>query len=415
GAKSTILIGKNGVGKTNMITAIKQALSFVFSKKKNCPQYEFIASSDQKVKSFAVTDPRYVTKEHGGDYTYPIAVAAKMRLGEAVVDWELRRQTADRGIDESYVSRSEKFWNAFPDFRNLPVFAYFSDSYPHVVSTKGTKVQGMLDSGNPLPQNVAYYKWDEERNCTDVWKQYYVMNWKNVRYDNEKGQPGYIEAVAQAVREFTKPVSQNEDNPEFEVETLVAEARGKDDVLVVVFRDGRKIPFDLLPQGYHRILSIVFDIAHRSYLLNQHCNPHGVVFIDEIELHLHPSLAQEVMTRLQNTFAHLQFVVSTHSPLVIADYRQDDEHLLYALTGNVSQPSFVSVENLYGMSYVSILQSVMETPERDSFLHNLAGAFRYWRQAGDERRAKQVAEKIGELVGTNSKFYRTLVSDENNR
>ena len=34
GSKTTIIIGKNGAGKTNMITAIKQSLSFVFSKKK---------------------------------------------------------------------------------------------------------------------------------------------------------------------------------------------------------------------------------------------------------------------------------------------------------------------------------------------------------------------------------------------
>ncbi len=59
GQKTTIIIGRNGSGKTNIITAIKQSLSFIFSKKKDAPQYNFVASSDQKVKSFSATDPHY--------------------------------------------------------------------------------------------------------------------------------------------------------------------------------------------------------------------------------------------------------------------------------------------------------------------------------------------------------------------
>lgn len=238
GRMTTIIIGRNGSGKTNMITAIKQSLSFIFSKKKDAPQFDFVASSDQKVKSFLSTDPRY----NDGDYKYPVAVGADVQLydDEKLLSWELRKISADRGINESYVAACMRFWTKVFDTNKIPVFSFFSDSYPHIQSTIGKNMQDKLDSGNPLPQNTAYYKWDDERNCTELWKQYYVMNWKNTRFGNDKGQEEYCSAIEQAMVTFSEPISGNQDNLEFALEGLTVEARGKEDTLVVKFRDGRR-------------------------------------------------------------------------------------------------------------------------------------------------------------------------------
>lgn len=407
GRKTTIIIGRNGAGKTNMITAIKQSLSFIFSKKKDAPQFDFVASSDQKVKSFLATDPHYVD----GDYKYPVAVGADVQLydDEKLLSWELRKQSADRGINESYVTACVRFWKKVFNTNRIPVFSFFSDSYPHVQSTMGKNMQDKLDSGNPLPQNTAFYKWDDERNCTELWKQYYVMNWKNARFGNDKGQKEYCEAIEQAMVYFSQPISSNQNNSEIVLEGLAVEARGKEDTLVVKYRDGRKVPFDMLPQGYKRIFSIVFDIAHRGYLLQKNCNPYAVVFIDELELHLHPSLAQEVVQRFKRSFSNAQLVISTHSPLVIADYKQDKDNLLYSITLSVNGPEYREVKNMYGMDYVSVLKSVMETPERDSYLQNLAGAYRYWKELGDKKRMLQLEKSIKRLAGEDSEFYKSLI------
>ena len=407
GRMTTIIIGRNGSGKTNMITAIKQSLSFIFSKKKDAPQFDFVASSDQKVKSFLSTDPRY----NDGDYKYPVAVGADVQLydDEKLLSWELRKISADRGINESYVAACMRFWTKVFDTNKIPVFSFFSDSYPHIQSTIGKNMQDKLDSGNPLPQNTAYYKWDDERNCTELWKQYYVMNWKNTRFGNDKGQEEYCSAIEQAMVTFSEPISGNQDNLEFALEGLTVEARGKEDTLVVKFRDGRRIPFDMLPQGYKRILSIVFDIAHRGYLLQKNCNPYAVVFIDEVELHLHPSLAQEVVQRFRRSFSNAQFVISTHSPLVIADYKQDEDNLLYSIVVSEDGPEYHNVKNMYGMDYITVLQSVMDTPERNSYLQNLASAYRYWKQLGDKKRILQLESSIKRLVGEDSEFYKSLV------
>lgn len=408
GHKTTIIIGRNGAGKTNMITAIKQSLSFIFSKKKDAPQFDFVASSDQKVKSFLPTDPNY----SNGDYKYPIAIGVDLQLYDEkeLLSWELRKQTADNSINESYVAACVRFWTKVFNTDKIPVFAFFSDSYPHILSTMGKNMQAKLDSGNPLPTNTAFYKWDDERNCTELWKQYYVMNWKNARFDNEdKAKTEYCRAIEQAMVAFSEPISSNQDNLEFVLEGLGVEARGKDDVLVVKYRNGRRIPFDMLPQGYKRIFSIVFDIAHRGYLLQKNCNPKAIVFIDEVELHLHPSLAQEIVQRFKRSFSNAQIIISTHSPLVIADYKQDNENLLYSIAPSEDGSEYREVKNMYGMDYITVLQSVMETPERDSYLQNLAGAYKYWKQLDDKKRMQQLEASIKRLVGENSEFYKSLV------
>ncbi|EHZ2540206.1 AAA family ATPase [Vibrio parahaemolyticus] len=67
-------------------------------------------------------------------------------------------------------------------------------------------------------------------------------------------------------------------------------------------------------------MALVADIARRLTLLNpKSLSPlegSGIVLIDEIDLHLHPSWQQKIIQRLESTFPHIQFVVTTHSPQV---------------------------------------------------------------------------------------------------
>ena len=47
----------------------------------------------------------------------------------------------------------------------------------------------------------------------------------------------------------------------------------------------------------------------------------GVVLIDEIELHLHPTWQRSVIEKLRTTFPNIQFIATTHSPFVIQSLR----------------------------------------------------------------------------------------------
>ena len=54
------------------------------------------------------------------------------------------------------------------------------------------------------------------------------------------------------------------------------------------------------------LYSFVLDLAYRAYILNGNKEPSGVVLIDEIDLHLHPSLEQEVVQCLRDIFPNVE-------------------------------------------------------------------------------------------------------------
>lgn len=394
GNETTIFIGKNGTGKTNLTAAIAQSLSFIFSKKKDEIQYEFIASSDENIKSFSTTDTHYSYEDNKGDYNYPLSVKTFTTIHTEPVEWEFNKATDISGLDAlKYRPANEKFWGTHiseNSLKDLPVFACFHDSYPHVTAATGDKVQDKLNSGNPSPQNTAYYRWNDERNCSDLWVQYFTMHWKNDKFENGKGNENYLESINDMIIGFSKSISELVNTEDIEVEKLEVEARGKDDVLIVVFKNGNRTPFIQLPQGYNRIFSIVFDIANRAYLLNSNCEPTGIVMIDEIELHLHPSIAQEILTALKKTYPKIQFIISTHSPLVITNFKQDENNLIYRLYNEDGEYKNERIEDLYGIDYNSGLRDWMDAPYRKSDIDNLIESYQYWKSAED----KEMTEKL---------------------
>ncbi len=413
GKETTILIGKNGSGKTNLLAATKHALSFIFSKKQDEIQYDFIASSDQKVNSFESTDSRYNYDEHSSDYSYPISIKTIATEMDKDIEWEFLKENESSGLkDTLYRKANMLFWqNYIKDgtIENLPVLAFFSDSYPHISTNIGTNIQKKINSGLPLPKNTAYYKWDEEKNCTEIWLQYFTMQWKNDKYQNGKGDEKYLFSVNKKIVEFSQILSEGINSDDVRIVKLEVEARGKSDVLIVVFENGTSTPFNQLPQGYKRIFSIVFDIANRAYFLNSNCNPSGIVIIDELELHLHPSIAQEILNSLKTSFPNIQFVASTHSPLVITNFKQDENNVIFRLSEEKGNYKNTQLEDLYGIDYNSGLRDWMETPYRKFRIGELKKAYEYWKNAGDIKKINILKDKIREEVGENSILYKSLV------
>lgn len=82
-----------------------------------------------------------------------------------------------------------------------------------------------------------------------------------------------------------------------------------------------------LSDGFKIVLTMVFDIVVRILEGNarlEGMTPErllatpGIVLIDEIDLHLHPSWQQRIVPDLRRAFPNIQFVVTTHSPQVVS-------------------------------------------------------------------------------------------------
>jgi predicted ATPase len=99
----------------------------------------------------------------------------------------------------------------------------------------------------------------------------------------------------------------------------------------IIFKDGNgtQIPVLELSDGYRSILSLTFELIRQLVRVygaqavfadiekgKMEINLPGVVLIDEIDAHLHPSWQVDVGFWFTKYFPQLQFIVTTHSPLV---------------------------------------------------------------------------------------------------
>mgnify|MGYP003456175891 FL=1 len=94
----------------------------------------------------------------------------------------------------------------------------------------------------------------------------------------------------------------------------------KNYVFYIEKTDGR-FPLTDLSDGYSSALDIVADIILKMQdgvnVVRTYDVP-GMVFIDEIETHLHLKLQREILPLLTSIFPKIQFFVTTHSPFVLS-------------------------------------------------------------------------------------------------
>tara|TARA_R100001369_G_scaffold91127_1_gene131646 strand:+ start:317 stop:1537 length:1221 start_codon:yes stop_codon:yes gene_type:complete len=80
------------------------------------------------------------------------------------------------------------------------------------------------------------------------------------------------------------------------------------------------IPFELLSSGfrssYFMLLSILKELEFRKLEVSA-SEFSGVILIDEIDLHLHPSWQQDIGRVLTSAFPRAQIIATTHSPHVV--------------------------------------------------------------------------------------------------
>ena len=80
--------------------------------------------------------------------------------------------------------------------------------------------------------------------------------------------------------------------------------------------------FQTLSAGYRAIFDVYADLLMRTkYFSISPLELEGVVFIDEIDSHLHISLQRLILPFFMNSFPRVQFIVTTHSPFVLMSTR----------------------------------------------------------------------------------------------
>lgn len=329
--KITILLGDNGAGKTSLLYGISVLLSQFYKHFPGC-----------SVRSFTEEDVRAVNNTRRADYLHvgiDIVPTNDSESQKMEYDSEENRQhiTADiykKGNMTKAIQTSEL--KALADFSlafksnidegvqvSLPVIAYYGTERGQIKPVERRR------NFNEIFPRWEIYKSDSLESATDF-KRFFTWFERNedlerreqLRQMKETGSVQYSSHVLNAVRDALNKLFPNYlKNPRVETSPLRFVMDDITDPNNIVERR-----LERMSDGYRITIAMVADIASRmaeanpSLELSGLKNPlesHGIVMIDEIDLHLHPKLQREILRKLTSIFPNLQFIVSSHSPSVI--------------------------------------------------------------------------------------------------
>ncbi len=193
---------------------------------------------------------------------------------------------------------------------------------------------------------------------------------------------------------------------------------------MILEKDGAELSVAQLSDGERTLITMVADIARRLCLATEltalHDSPllgYGVVLIDEVELHLHPAWQQQVLERLTTTFPGLQFIVTTHSPLVLSTIGRDDIRVL-ATQPHEDSPYpdrrvYTPGRETEGVDVDQVLLSVMGVdPTPDRPINRTANTYRGLIQDGESGspQAEDLFAELRDHFGENSPTFQEILS-----
>lgn len=217
----------------------------------------------------------------------------------------------------------------------------------------------------------SFFEWFRERQDAE----------NDLRLDESE----YRDAQLQAVREATEDLMED-----------YRDLRVRHAPLRMTLKKGEEeLTTDQLSGGEKALLALVGDLARRMAIANPGLkNPlegEGVVMIDEVDLHLHPSWQRKVVQRLPETFPNVQFFLTTHSPVVASAVKP--ESLWVLRDGEIKHAE------AYGQDVGLVLSQVFDTPPRlDVVRHDLDELFEAIHRQ-DPLDAQRRLEALEDMIG----------------
>ncbi|MFC0140860.1 retron Ec78 anti-phage system effector ATPase PtuA [Erwinia mallotivora] len=366
----TIIIGDNGKGKTSILTAIARTLSWFSA---NILKED---SSGQRLNEYSDirNDANNTFTDVNSSFTYGKGLKnISVRLSRSIPGAAERRESSVKPAKEL-----ADVWRVINEELpvNLPLFAFYSvershpfskqareshekreerfDAYNQALSGAGrfdhfaewfiylhkradaedmsmievleaqaTALKNVLDSGVESVRPLV-----EETN-----KKLSTLKLKQLAQRTSKTMPeaSQMEIISTAITSVIPSISR----------IWVDTASGTD--VIRVINDGNDVSIEQISDGQRVFLGLVADLARRMVMLNPVLdNPlegQGIVLIDEIELHLHPRWQQGVVPSLRTVFPNIQFIITTHSPIVLSttdrecirEFRENGENGEYYL------------------------------------------------------------------------------------
>lgn len=300
----TVLVGVNGKGKTSVLRALANHLSWLVAK---------------ILKEKGVGSRMTALDISNNSQTHAARVSVTFEVGDTKIGDKLSATLATQSsFERTAITSNLEDYALYGDilrqvrglskYQNLPLFAYYGVERTCLLRGKASAKKSVQPEdafrtalmGTKAAQLVSFADWYVKLSKLAV-------NAENAE-ERQRAQQS-LDIVSQALVDVI---------PSFDGMRL-DQSSGGDEIRVGL--DGSEVLFEQLSDGQRLFVSLIADIAWRLLVLNpQGSEPlhgHGIVLIDEVELHLHPTWQQIVLPGLLRAFPGLQFIVTTHSPQVL--------------------------------------------------------------------------------------------------
>lgn len=152
------------------------------------------------------------------------------------------------------------------------------------------------------------------------------------------------------------------------------------------FNQSALVPIEALSEGFKSTFIWLFDmiirIVEKGGNISNVSEIKGIVLIDEIDLHLHPVWQRTILPGLEAVFPNIQFIATTHSPLVAQTVEKDN--LVVLDMDEADNEVKVVDKNIDSeLSYSTIVREIFDIPSPFSKQTEL-----------DLRRFRQIRDQI---------------------
>ena len=406
-----LLIGDNSVGKTSLLHACNFVVNSFFSGYSD-ENTVWISADNNDFRNTGIAEQPIEIAFHPGewdfiDITFPNSIMSPHSL-DINKDLKIKKNSKKNSRNlvtdliplRDYAS-TMKLWShvlvkgvGIKQFNILTVYACFTTEDIHsTVKLEKNKFKTYVQK-----PSFGYYGCSDCRGLLECWiKRLLVLK------EAQKGKEE-INSVRNAIIDALGPTGCNIIND--------MDIRHNEGKVYFKFVDGRESDSALLSDGYRRLVNIVMDIAFRCALLNKsmfgdqcYKHTHGTVIIDEIDEHLHPALQVRVLKALQDTFPKIQFIVSTHAPLVMSsveprkDENGNDINVVYKLEYIDGEYTHKEL-NIYGMDASTIIETYMGQPSRDLKVNNDIKSILELIDKGDIQTARKSLEELEKNIAS---------------
>ena len=302
----TILVGGNGSGKSSVLDAIAAEMSAFTS-----------AFPGQSIKQFSDYDVHINENEDFSDYLQVIATFQTTYNGELEISRTRHgKSKAPEGALRNVKSYADQLIARINSGEEciLPIVAYYGTGRGQIKAPERRR-----------DFNKTFVRWDAYSGALDANANFkHFIEWLDLMEDEERRDKENLrdwdhknkslETVRRALASF---VREKFSNPRMLLHPLRF-------VMDENLGDGktRQIRIEQMSDGYKIMTAMVADIASRMAEANPDMDDQlltgGIVLIDEIDLHLHPKWQRIIIDSLTRIFPNIQFIVSTHSPIILS-------------------------------------------------------------------------------------------------